>query len=270
MARAKGLLEEMEGHLGGLTVYGRDGETFVWPTHIHQPRQLSCSQLLLRERQSHNNALWRALKRTGRVYFEGDRAPYYRFMSVNTFSPVPYLRKQQYHSGNALLLPEMVVSDGPLPPSSYQLGELPPLCPLDSSPRAGEQQGQPALLTDLTRARASRMKLLLYVLKQKVMPWCSDEDLFQLDITIEELIVNDFFNVPSSLTSPYKDVHGTLSLVGDRYADPMLGFAMVRVKDGMASHQRVVTHCEYDKKYTTEEALQAAAKSYGELTGERN
>lgn len=243
----------MEGHLGTLTVYKRDGETFVRPTHIQQPRRLSRSQLLLRERQSHNNVLWRALKRSGHTYFEGDKAPYYRFMSINTFSPVPYLRKQQYHSGNALLLPEMVVSDGSLPPIGYQLGEV---------------DGRPALLTDLTKARTSRITLLLYVLKQKVMPWLKDEDLFQLDITIEELTVKDFVNVPSSLTSPYKDTHGTLALMGDRYADPMLGFALVQVKDGMASHQRVVTCCEYYKRYTSEEALQAAAKSYGGLTGE--
>ena len=253
MARAKGLLENIEGHLEGLTFFKRGGKTYVRPRHIHQPRRLSRSQLLLRERQSHNNALWRALKRSGRVYFEGDTAPYYRFMSVNTLSPVPYLKKGQYHSGNALLLPEMVVSDGPLPPISYQLGDV---------------DGQHALLTDLTKAKAAKMTLLLYVLKQRVMPWGSDEDQFQLDITVEELAVKDFVNVPSTLTSPYKDVHGTLALVGDRYADPMMGFALVQVKDGMASHQRVVTHCEYYKRYTTEEALQAAAKSYGGLTGE--
>ena len=46
----------------------------------------------------------------------------------------------------------------------------------------------------------------------------------------------------------------------------MLGFALVRIKDGVASHQRVVTRCTYYEKYTTEEALQAAAKSYGGLT----
>ena len=37
---------------------------------------------------------------------------------------------------------------------------------------------------------------------------------------------------------------------------------------GLASRQRVVTNCTYYERYTTEEALQAAAKSYGGLTGE--
>ena len=48
----------------------------------------------------------------------------------------------------------------------------------------------------------------------------------------------------------------------------MLGFGLVRVIDGHASSQRVVTRCTYYERYTTEEALQLAAKSYKGLTGE--
>ena len=35
-----------------------------------------------------------------------------------------------------------------------------------------------------------------------------------------------------------------------------------------SSRQRVVTRCTYYERYITEEALQAAAKSYGGLTGQ--
>lgn len=251
MARATGILENLEGQLDGLLLYKRGDKTFVRPKHIRQPRRLSRKQLLIRERQSHNNALWRALKATRMIFFEGENAPYNRFMSVNLYSPVPYLKKQQYHSGNALLLPDMVVSDGPLSPISYQLGYV---------------DGQPALLTDLTKASAKKDTLLLYVLEQKVTHWRKDEDLFRLRIKVETLKADDFVNVPSTLMSPYKNVHGTLALVGERYGDPMLGFGLTRAKDGFASHQRVVTHCQYYERYTTEEALQAAAKSYGGLT----
>ncbi len=249
MGRAKGILEDIEGRIGGLTVYRRCGETFVRPTHIEQPRRLSRKQLLLRERQSHNNAVWRALKRSGRVYFEGGKTPYNRFMSVNLFSPVPYLQKHQYDKDNALLLPEMVVSDGPLPPIEYQIGEV---------------EGRAALLTDLTRARAEGMEMLLYVLKQTVEDGPGEEERFRLSIAVEELGAEDFEEVESS----QGDGGGTLALVGERYADPMMGFGLVQVKEGVASHQRVVTRCPYYERYTTEEALQAAAKSYGGLTGE--
>ena len=187
------------------------------------------------------------------IFFEGEHAPYNRFMSINMISPVPYLKKQHYYSDNALLLPEMVVSDGPLKSISYQLGDV---------------DGQPALLTDLTKSVASKDELLLYVVEQIVNTQRGRDDSFWISIKVETLAVSDFLNVPSTLTSPYKNVHGTLALVGERYADPMLGFALVRVKDGLASHQRVVTNCTYYERYTTEEALQAAAKSYGGLTGE--
>ena len=249
MGRAKGILEDIEGRIGGLTVYKRGGETFVRPTHIEQPRRLSRKQLLLRERQSHNNAVWRALKRSGRVYFEGGKTPYNRFMSVNLFSPVPYLQKHQYDKDNALLLPEMVVSDGPLPPIEYQIGEV---------------EGRAALLTDLTRARAEGMEMLLYVLKQTVEDGPGEEERFQLSVAVEEIAAGDFEEVESS----QGDGGGTLALVGERYADPMMGFGLVQVKEGVASHQRVVTRSSYYERYTSEEALQAAAKSYGGLTGE--
>ena len=251
MARVTGLLENFEGQLEGLTFYKRGGLTFARPRHIRQPRRLSRGQLFVRERQSHNNALWRALKRTGKVFFQGNKAPYYRFMSVNMFSPVPYLEEEHYTSKCSLLLPEMVVSDGPLPTVGYQLGDV---------------DGQQALLTDLTRTAARKDTLLLYVLKQDVIRWRAGEEQFRISIEVETVTVDDFVNVPSTLTSPYKNVRGTLALVGDRYGDPMLGFGLVRVKDGLASHQRVVTRCTYYEKYTTEEALQAAAKSYGGLT----
>lgn len=49
----------------------------------------------------------------------------------------------------------MVVSDGPLPPINYQLGEV---------------DGQPALLTDLTPKDIREGEFLLYILKQRVLP----------------------------------------------------------------------------------------------------
>jgi len=87
--------------------------------------------------------------------------------------------------------------------------------------------------------------------------------LFRLDITVETVTPDQFTLVPSTLLTPYKDVNGTLALVGERFADPMMGFGLVRVEDGHASTQRVVTRCTYYERYTTEEAIQAAAKSYG-------
>ena len=112
--------------------------------------------------------------------------------------------------------------------------------------------------------------VLHYVLKQEVHPFYEDEDSFQLDITVETVAPDQFTVVPSTLLTPYQDIHGTLTLVSERFADPMMGFGLVRVEDGHASTQRVVTRCTYYERYTTEEAIQAAAKSYGGFTRKKN
>ena len=264
MARIENDIMGIEGRVGGLTTYIRNGKKYVRVSTSHQPRRLSRQQLQVRERQSHNNALWRALKASGHVFMEGgENTTYNHFMAINMESPVPYIPKQQYHSGNALLLPDMVVSDGPLSPISYQLGEIDnPASSADGSATI------PALLTDLTPKDTKNDTFLLYVLHQKVIIHQDWYDQFYLSITVEALTKDDFTVVPSTLLSPYRNAQGTLALIDHRFADPMFGFALVRLKDGHASRQRVVTRCTYYERYITEEALQAAAKSYGGLTGQ--
>jgi hypothetical protein len=252
MAKLEDDILGIQGRIGQMTAYTRNGKKYLRVAHTHQPRRLSRKQLMVRERQSHNNALWRALKETNQVYIEsGDNTTYNRFMSLNTASPVPYLGKLQYHSGNALLLPNMLLSDGPLKPIGYQFDEV---------------DGQLALFTDLTRREVRSDYILLFVLRQKVITHQDWHDQFYLNIEVEPLTPDDFTTVPSTLLTPYQNKDGCLVLVGERYADPMMGFGLVRVKDGHASHQRVVTNCTYYERYTTEEALQAAADSYGGLT----
>ena len=264
MARIENDIMGIEGRVGGLTAYIRNGKKYVRISTSHQPRRLSRQQLLVRERQSHNNALWRALKASGHVFMEGgDNTAYNHFMAINMESPVPYIPKQQYHSGNALLLPDMVISDGLLSPISYQLGEIDTPTSSPDSPAM-----IPALLTDLTPKDAKNDTFLLYVLHQKVITHQDWYDQFYLSIKVETLTPSDFTVVPSTLLTPYKNAQGTLALIDHRFADLMFGFALVRLKDGHASRQRVVTRCTYYERFTTEEALQTAAKSYGGLTSE--
>ena len=252
----------IEGRVGPLTAYVRNGKKYWRVAHNRKTRRLSRKQLAVRERQSHNNALWRALKATEQVYMEGgENTTYSHFMSINMESPIPYFTKQQYHSGLALLLPNMIISDGPLQPVSYQLGEI-------DSPNISPNTPVtlPALLTDLTHQEVKKGEYLLYVLQQTVITPQGWSDMPYLRITVETITPNDFTLVPSTLLSPYKNTKGTLALVGPRFADPMLGFAIVRLKDDHASRQHIVTRCTYYERYTTEEAIQAAAKSYGGFT----
>ena len=275
MAKANEDILGIEGHIGKLTKYKRNGKWY-WRVskNSKKPHRLSRKQLAVRQRQSHNNALWRALSATKQVYIErGNNTVYSHFMSLNTESPIPYIPKNQYHSGNALLLPNMVLSDGPLQPIRYQLGEV------DDPSSANASNAIPALLTDLTKNEATKSMLLLYVLEQHVITRQYWPDQFFITIEVVPVTTNQdieiphvgtvrFVNVPSTLLTPYQSPSGTLALVGDLFANPKLGFGLVRIIDGHASSQRVVTRCTYYERYTTEEALQAAAKSYKGLTGE--
>jgi hypothetical protein len=61
-------------------------------------------------------------------------------------------------------------------------------------------------------------------------------------------------------------VDGRLALVGDEFADEMKGWALVKVIDDRCSPQTIVTRCTIYQQYTTEDALEKAADSYGGLT----
>ena len=56
-----------------------------------------------------------------------------------------------------------------------------------------------------------------------------------------------------------------LALLNNDFANEMKGWALVRVMGKNCSSQGIVTRCTYYQQYTTEEALEAAAKSYGGL-----
>jgi hypothetical protein len=62
-------------------------------------------------------------------------------------------------------------------------------------------------------------------------------------------------------------VDGRLALMGEEFADEMKGWALVKVVDERCSSQTIVTRCTLYQQYTTEDALEKAADSYGGLTG---
>jgi hypothetical protein len=61
-------------------------------------------------------------------------------------------------------------------------------------------------------------------------------------------------------------VDGHYVLKDEIFADDMKGWALVLVKGERCSPQTIVTRCTLYQQYTTEEALEKAADSYGGLT----
>ena len=149
---------------------------------------------------------------------------------------VVFLPKNGPVSDGTLLLPDMPVSEGVLPVIEQHLGEV---------------DGSAALITSLKRGDLKcGDKLLLYTLKQIV-----EGERPKVIISRHEVKVNEM-----------ADTGNGLALVGDGFADDMAGWALVHISGERCSSQTAVTRCIYYQRYTTEEALKEAAKTYGGLT----
>ena len=148
--------------------------------------------------------------------------------------PAVYVPKHMKDA--SFLMPGIPVSDGTLPAIKQELGEV---------------DGAPALITNLRAAEWLRNeKFLFYTAEQHIehnMPRVrfSMREVARLDMTV---------------------VDGHLALVNEEFADEMKGWALVQVIGERCSSQTIVSRCTLYQQYTTEEALQTAAKSYGGLT----
>ena len=134
-------------------------------------------------------------------------------------------------------MPGIPVSNGTLPPVSQHLGEV---------------NGTAALLTDLKPGeRHPGEELWLYTAEQHL----EEAETPRVRFSKRQLKRSDMTTTD-----------GTLSLVSDDFADPMKGWALVRIVKDRCSPQTIQTRCTLYQQYTTDEALQEAAKTYGGLT----
>ena len=110
--------------------------------------------------------------------------------------------------------------------------------------------GTAALITKLkSQSLRPSEKLMLYTAEQRV-----SHGFPMVRCTVREVKLSEFVNLG-----------GRLALVDHDFANEMKGWALVRVNGKRCSSQGIVTRCTYFERFTTEEALQKAAKSYGGL-----
>lgn len=238
MAKQKttGLLISGSLKKSGVTLYMRDGQMIVRSAHSDQPKRRTRAQFVARQQLAHSCRLWRQLTWAGEPLFEKTPTAYARFRTLMRRTPEVFVPAYGTNSKALLLLPGMPVSDGVLPVVEQWLAEY---------------QGTMALMTALTTADLKRGDTLrLYTLRQSI-----ESSHPMLRICSSDLSVSDF-----------QTVDGHLALVGDEFADDMAGWALVHVRGSKCSSQQVVTRCTYYQQFTTEEALLAAAESYGGLT----
>ena len=230
-----GLLIPKKLRVGGMTFYQRGGQVIGRVSESNERRSNTLPQFIQRQKMRHTTAIWKMLRFCELRFTERTNA-YQDFASIANSLPVVYVEKTRMTDAS-FLMPGIPVSNGKLSTVEQHLGEV---------------DGTPALITNL---RASDMKhgerLWLYTAEQHL-----EGDLPRVRFSRSDLI-----------WQRGTAVDGPLILKGEEYADPMKGWAIVRVVGDQCSPQTIVTRCTLYQQYMTEEALQRAAKSYGGLTG---
>ena len=218
----------------GITKYIRNGSV-VTRISTSEGRSNTLKQFMQRQRMRHSIALWKKLAPCGPLFTQGKTA-YHSFLSLANQLPVVYLPKNKAEIEGSLLMPGIPVSDGTLRPMQQTLGEV---------------EGTPALITDRKINDIQPYEVfLLYTAEQQF----HHEDCPEVSFKVREVKMDEF-----------NEVNGCLALVGNDFANEMKGWALVRMKGRNCSSQGIITRCKVYEQYTTEEALQLAAKSYGGL-----
>lgn len=231
---AMGLLIPQSLRIDGITYYQRGGQLIGRTSASREKRSNTLPQFIQRQKMRHTTALWKML-RYCETMFTGRPNAYLDFASIANSLPPVYVEKNQMTEAS-FLMPGIPVSNGKLPTVGQQLGEV---------------GGTPALLTDLTADSWQRgEQLWLYTAEQRP----------------EEVIPRVRFSRCTVSRQEMTAVDGRLALVGDGFADPTKGWALVRIVQDRCSPQTIVTRCTFYQQYTSDEALRLAAESYGGIT----
>ena len=231
----KGLVLTGRLKASGITVYLRNGKPVARTATSWQPKRRTRKQFIARQQMLHSTRVWTFLKYAGTPMFPAQPTAYARFLHLMHRTEVVFLPQNGPLDSSTLLLPDMPVSEGPLPTVKQYLGEV---------------DGNAALVTNLTRDSLRRGdKLILYTLTQ--------------DIRWKPLV---YFSRREVMPDELTETADGWALIGEQFADDMKGWALIQVRKERCSTQTVVTHCTYYEQFTTEEALLEAAASYGGLT----
>lgn len=219
----------------GVTKYVRNGSVVTRISTSEKRRKNSRKQFIQQQRMRHSIALWKRLSPCGPMFTEG-RTAYLGFLSLANQLPVVYLPKYSDSIAGSLLMPGIPVSNGIMTPIEQHLGEV---------------NGKPALITNREVSDVSPYEaFLLYTAEQGTGYVNCPEVIFKVhEVKLEE----------------FTTVNGFLALVDNDFANEMKGWALVRLRGRYCSTQGIVTRCKYYEQFTTEEALQEAAKTYGGL-----
>ncbi|MBO7580991.1 MAG: hypothetical protein J6T38_05665 [Bacteroidaceae bacterium] len=219
----------------GVTTYLKQGKMITRVSNSDERRSNTLPQFVQRQKMRHTIALWKLLKFCEPMFTERPTA-YSNFASLANRLPVVFVSNIGLMNRASFLMPGIPMSDGKLPAIHEELGEV---------------DGVAALITDLKgKDYDCQTRLLLYTADQ-----CIERDMPLVRFSVREVSWEEM-----------SMVDGHYVLKGEAFADDMKGWALVLVKNERCSTQTIVTRCTLYQQYTTEDALEKAADSYGGLT----
>ena len=232
---SKGLMLIGSLRKAGVTTYLKQGKMITRVSNSDERRSNTLRQFVQRQKMRHTIALWKMLKFCEPMFTERQTA-YQNFASLTNRLPVVFVPNIGLKGRASFLMPGIPMSDGKLPPIHEELGEV---------------DGVPALITDLKgKDWDCESKLLLYTANQ-----CIEHDVPLVRFSVREIAWEEMTLV-----------EGHYVLKDEAFADDMKGWALVLVKNDRCTPQSIVTRCTLYQQYTTKEALEKAADSYGGLT----
>lgn len=232
---SKGLMLLGSLRKAGVTTYMKQGKMITRVSSSDERRSNTLPQFIQRQKMRHTIALWKTLKFCKTMFTERQTA-YSNFASLANRLPVVFVPNNGVMNNASFLMPGIPVSDGRLPAINEQLGEV---------------DGTAALMTDLKAdAWMPQTKLLLYTAVQHI----------ECNMPLVRFSVRE---VPWEEMT-FVDDHYVLK--DEAFADDMKGWALVLVRGEKCTSQAIVTRSTFFQSYTTEEAMQSAAESYGGLT----
>lgn len=271
-----GFTGRIAGH--GITLYRRRGKVYARISTREVADRQSMNQFKTREKMRHSIALWKCFHIPYKPLMttsDGTIA-YNAFLRANSVLLTVYFTKQQAVQGAALLMPGMVVSEGRLPAVEYGFAVL----------ESGERVVLTNLLTGIDESETQELaigcnddlrqllctnhrnpqlmpgdKVRFYRFEQRLEGGCPTVTMTCCEMALD----NDPRHIQELRDWRFYSHEGRLAIGGAD--DENLGWAVVLYsdKEQRASTQQVLTTCRLYEQYSTDEALQRAAESYGNV-----
>ncbi|MBR1835407.1 MAG: hypothetical protein IJ785_07890 [Bacteroidales bacterium] len=262
----------------GITLYRRRGKVYARISTRAVTNRQSMGQFKARAKMRHSIALWNSFLTPYKpqMAVRDGMIAYNAFLRANSALPTVYLVKQQAVQGAALLMPGMVVSEGRLPAVEYNFAVL----------EGGERVVLTNLLTgfgaettqELAIGCNDDLRQLLctnhrnpqlvdgdtvrcYRLRQLMEGGCPKVKVECCEVRLD----NDLRANPSLPGWQFITLGGQLAIGGADDEEAGWAVAIHNAEERDASMQQVLTTCQLYRDYTTDEALAAAAESYGNV-----